>query len=178
MLLLDYREPEWFLLSLIPKPTAVGSLHYLLPALGFSDRCLGMCAPEPILSNPLKIRKIICSLFQKRYRKNRPYLRCEPTLFKLIGLRRSENVQGFSSWVRGGYDKSLETWQGCPGSQLWHQSTWPWTGEKPSSCPDAIPSSALDEAGTRVGVAQMGLEPAREVSLLRLTSSWWTLPSI
>ena len=50
--LLDFREPEWFLLSLIPKPMAAGSLYYLLSALGFSARCLGMCAPEPILSNP------------------------------------------------------------------------------------------------------------------------------
>ena len=36
----------------------------------------------------------------------------------------------------------------------------------------------LDEAGACVGVAQMGLEPAREVALLHLTSSQWTLPII
>ena len=63
-------QRTWVVPSLFnPKAHSSWQFHYLLTALGFSDRCLGTCAPQPILNNPLKIRKIICSLFQKRCRK-------------------------------------------------------------------------------------------------------------
>lgn len=47
-------------------------------------------------------------------------------------------MQGFSPWVGAKPDKSLETWQGRPGSQLWHQAHLAEDLGEASSRPAAI----------------------------------------
>jgi hypothetical protein len=88
----------------------------------------GVSERFPSLS-PASFPKNVC-------KESQPRLLWEPTLFNLICLKRSEKVQG-PPWAGMKHDRSLETWQGCSGSQLWH---WAYLAQA-SSCPDAIPWS-------------------------------------